>query len=160
MIPVEDDKPGVVCASLAIFAWNEENAIPRALDSLFRQSLFSHLRQLNQPCEILCVLNGCTDHSPLVAAQCLDRYQREHPDASCFTTRVVNLLERSKINAWNQFVHRLSAPDVRVLFMMDADILIHAPDTLWNMFHALETDPEASVAVDRPCKYIERGVST
>jgi hypothetical protein len=38
--------------------------------------------------------------------------------------------------------------------MMDADILIHRPDTLWNMLVTLENDAEASVAVDRPCKDI------
>jgi hypothetical protein len=38
--------------------------------------------------------------------------------------------------------------------MLDADILIHQPETLWNMLRLLEADPEAHVAVDRPCKDI------
>jgi hypothetical protein len=36
--------------------------------------------------------------------------------------------------------------------MMDADILIHEPATLWNMVSALEEDGVATVAVDLPCK--------
>jgi hypothetical protein len=38
--------------------------------------------------------------------------------------------------------------------MMDADILIHRRETLWNMVLRLESDSEAAVAVDRPCKDI------
>jgi hypothetical protein len=38
--------------------------------------------------------------------------------------------------------------------MMDADILIHRPESLWTMLRALESHQEASVAVDRPCKDI------
>ncbi len=38
--------------------------------------------------------------------------------------------------------------------MMDADILIHRRETLWNMLQTLEADLEATVAVDVPCKDI------
>ena len=38
---------------------------------------------------------------------------------------------------------------------MDADILIHEPDTLRNLLHTLEQHPEAAVSVDRPCKDLE-----
>jgi hypothetical protein len=154
-MPADLEKSRDVCVSIAIFAWNEEKAIASAIDSLFRQSIFPQLRARGERCEIICVLNGCTDHSPWVSAECLDLQQRKHPEADFFTTRVANLAERGKINAWNQFVHRLAAREARLLFMLDADIVIHRTDTLWNMFRALEQDPEANVAVDRPCKNID-----
>jgi hypothetical protein len=37
---------------------------------------------------------------------------------------------------------------------MDADIVIHGKEALWNMYRALELCPEASVAVDQPLKDI------
>ena len=38
---------------------------------------------------------------------------------------------------------------------MDADIRIHEPDTLWNLLRALDRNPQAVVAVDRPCKNLQ-----
>ena len=140
--------------SLAIFAWNEEKAVPTLLSSLWQQSLFDYLEKRGLKAEILCVLNGCTDRTAAVAAEIFERAKREHPNCAAFVGRVVNLAERGKINAWNQYVHTLSAREARYLFMMDADIIIHPPDTLWNMLETLETDAEASVAVDVPCKDI------
>jgi hypothetical protein len=40
--------------------------------------------------------------------------------------------------------------------MMDADILIHRKETMENMLATLEVDPEATVAVDVPCKHVTR----
>ena len=140
--------------SMAIFAWNEESSIRPMLESLFAQTLFSELRQRDLRCEIICVVNGCTDRTPQVVADYFAVQAREHPERESFSCRVANLPERGKLNAWNRFVHELSIREADVLFMMDADILIHRPQTLWNMFQTLRTDPEASVAVDRPCKDI------
>jgi glycosyltransferase involved in cell wall biosynthesis len=140
--------------SMAIFAWNEAGCIGPMLESLFRQSLFSELRRRNLHCEVLCVVNGCTDQTPELAAELFARQSREHPDREFFSCRVVNLPERGKLNAWNRYVHEFSAREAGVLFMMDADIIIHRLETLWLMWQALETEPQASVAVDRPCKDI------
>jgi hypothetical protein len=38
--------------------------------------------------------------------------------------------------------------------MMDADILLHKPETIWRMLQRLETDPQANVVVDQPRKDI------
>jgi glycosyltransferase involved in cell wall biosynthesis len=140
------------CASIGIFAWNEEEAIATTLESLLQQSFFVNLNARGQRCEVVCVLNGCTDNTATVAAEVLARQSREHRAAEAFSGRVVHLSERGKMNAWNQFVHHISAPEVRVLIMMDADIVIHRPDTVWNMFTVLEQDPQAAVAVDQPRK--------
>jgi glycosyltransferase involved in cell wall biosynthesis len=140
--------------SIGIIAWNEEKALRASLDSIFQQTLFRKFALRHWKCEIVCVANGCTDHTVEVATEIFSERTRTHRYQSAFTARVVNLAERGKVNAWNQFVHSISDRQAQYLFMMDADILIHRPESLWAMFSALEKDPEASVAVDRPCKDI------
>src|SRR5437016_4579580 len=118
------------CVATAIFAWNEERSIAATLQSLFQQSLFAELTKCNQRCEIICVANGCTDRTASVASEFFNHNHLQHPNHASFTCAVANLPERGKVNAWNQFVHALSSKSARVLFMMDADILIHRADTL------------------------------
>jgi len=141
--------------SIAIFAWNEEEAIAATLTSLFGQSLFAELNQRQLSCEVICVINGCTDRTPDIAGEVFGEVNRLHLHRQAIRARVENLKERGKLNAWNQFVHHLSAREAEYLFMMDADILIHRKDTMRNMLRTLENNPSASVAVDRPCKDIE-----
>jgi hypothetical protein len=71
-----------------------------------------------------------------------------------FEWQVINLSQRGKLNAWNQFVHRYSAREAEFLFLMDGDILLEHPDTLWNMQLALESNSKACVATDQPLKDI------
>ena len=142
------------CVSIAIFAWNEEAAIGRALGSLFEQTLFAELADRALNCEVLCVVNGCTDRTPEIAAKIFAEQKQGHPFGDFFSGRVINLTERGKINAWNQFVHSVSSRESQFLFMMDADIIIPPADTLRNMLRALEEHSEASVSIDRPRKDI------
>jgi glycosyltransferase involved in cell wall biosynthesis len=140
--------------SLGIIAWNEAESLPATLESLFRQSLFAELLGRKRVCELICVANGCTDRTAAVAAEVFARQSREHPAREGFRCRVEELAKRGKVNAWNQFVHSLSSREARFLFLMDADIRIAPPETLWNMLLALEADGDANVTVDRPCKDI------
>lgn len=140
--------------SIAIFAWNEERAIQSTLQSLLEQDLYGELRRRRLCCEVICVANGCTDQTCAVAGDFLHGQMIRHPDKEALRCSVANLAARGKVNAWNQFVHRLSAPGARFLFMMDADILIHCRQTLWNMLTTIENDPEVTVAVDVPRKDI------
>ncbi len=140
--------------SIGLIAWNEEQGIGRMLESLFQQTLFSEIGRRGQQCEIICVTNGCTDRTPEVVAELFARQSREHPEARHFSCRVMNVAQRGKINAWNRFVHTFSARDSKFLFLMDADILIHPRETLWNMVTTLERNREASVSVDLPVKDI------
>jgi glycosyltransferase involved in cell wall biosynthesis len=140
--------------SIGIIAWNEEQAIKPMLTSLFQQSLFSGLSKRGLTCEVVCIVNGSTDRTAEVAAEILTRQSLEHAHAETFTWRVMNVQERGKINAWNLFVHSFSSKQAQFLFLMDADIIIHQRDSLWNMLRALENNGEASVTVDRPCKDI------
>jgi Glycosyl transferase family 2 len=141
--------------SIAVFAWNEERVIGGTLSALFGQSVFSELSKLGRQCEVICVVNGCSDGTPDVADRVLKEQARMHPYAHTFTARVANLQQRGKVNAWNQLVHALSAKEAELLVMMDADIGLYQPQTIWNMVQTLETDPEANVAVDRPRKDIQ-----
>jgi glycosyltransferase involved in cell wall biosynthesis len=140
--------------SIGIIAWNEEQGIGAMLESVFQQTLFAELARRGRHCEILCVTNGCTDRTPEVVAEIFARKSREHPEAANFSCRVMNVSQRGKINSWNRFVHTFSARDAKYLFLMDADILIHPRETLWNMVNTLEKNLEASVSVDLPRKDI------
>jgi glycosyltransferase involved in cell wall biosynthesis len=143
-----------VLVSIGILAWNEEKAIGRTLRSLLQQSLFAELGKRNFSCEIICAVNGCTDRTPEIAAQIFSEQSIRHPYCQCFSGRVENLPEQGKQNAWNQFVHRCSSREARYLIIMDADIVIHRTEALWNMIVALENDEETSVATTMPCKDI------
>ena len=142
------------CISIGILAWNEEEAIGLTLASLFRQSLFAELKRRQLHCEIICVANGCTDRTAAVAQETFQEQTRSHPFKDTFSCRSLNIVERGKTNAWNQFVHTLSAKEAQVLFLMDGDIIMQHPDTLWNMYVALSDNAQASIATDRPLKDI------
>ena len=145
-----------ICISLGILVWNEEEAIGPALQSVFRQSLFSELRFRRLGCEIMCVANGCTDRTAAIATNIFREQSQTHAFKNAFSCCTVELPERGKINAWNMFVHSLSAKPARVLLLMDGDIVLQDPETLWNMYAALERDPHANIAVDEPIKDISQ----
>ena len=146
--------PAPATVSVAIFAWNEEGALKSTFESLFKQSLFEDLKRRGESCEVICVANGCTDRTPEVADELLRKLVASHPQREAISVRVANIHERGKVNAWNQFVQVHSARSAKVLFMMDADILLHRKETMANMLATLETDSEANVAVDVPRKHI------
>src|SRR5215212_8540527 len=120
-----------IIAAAGILACNEEEAIGPMLESLFRQSFFERLQ--GRKFQILVVTNGCTDKTPETAQRLLEEKSRTHPGREAFEWQVINLSQRGKLNAWNQFVHRYSAREAEFLFLMDGDILLEHPDTLWNM---------------------------
>jgi glycosyltransferase involved in cell wall biosynthesis len=154
VVNIEKSTSASPVVSIGIIAWNEEQGIAAMLESVFQQTLFAELAKRGGRCEILCVTNGCTDRTPEVVAEIFARKCREHPDAANITCRVMNVSERGKINSWNRFVHSFSAREAKYLFLMDADILIHPRESLWNMVNTLEKNHEASVSVDLPRKDI------
>jgi glycosyltransferase involved in cell wall biosynthesis len=143
-----------ILVSIGLLAWNEEKSIGRTLRSLLQQSLFAELGKRNFSCEIICMINGCTDRTPEVAAQIFSEQSIKHPYCQSFSGQVENLSEQGKQNAWNQFVHRCSSRDAQYLIIMDADIVIHRNEALWNMIVALANDDEISVTATMPCKDI------
>jgi glycosyltransferase involved in cell wall biosynthesis len=143
-----------IMLSIGILAWNEEEAIGAALESLFAQTLFAHLAARDARCEILCVTNGCTDRTASVAAAMCELESATHPHRGSFSARVCDIQQRGKNNAWNLFVHQLSRKEADYLFLMDGDIVLQDPDTLWNMWRALEINHDAAIATDSPIKDI------
>src|SRR5580698_7939321 len=87
--------------SLGIIVCNEADSIGASLKSVFRQSLFTKLRERKLTCEILCLANGCTDDTSAIAGKCFSAQAEDHPFKDYFTCRLVNLEERGKLNAWN-----------------------------------------------------------
>ena len=143
-----------VLVAIGILAWNEEEAIGRTLHSLLQQSLFAELGKHNLSCEVICVINGSTDRTPEIAARIFSEQSVKHPYCQSFSGWVENLSEQGKQNAWNQFVHRCSSREAQYLIIMDADIVIHRTEALWNLIVALQNDEEISVTATMPCKDI------
>jgi len=142
-----------ICVSIGIIAWNEEEVIEAALESLWQQTLFSEIGRRGLRAEIICIANGCSDRTAAIARRFFERIKTDAV-ADSVHGRVVEVSERGKNNSWNLFVHSLSASHAAALFLMDADIVIQGEETLWNMFGALEESSLASVAVDEPLKDI------
>jgi len=140
--------------SIGILAWNEEESIGLALKSLLEQTLIRELADhAEDQLEIVVVPNGCSDHTDEKAAEALRTGAAALPTAR-FSWLVEPLREAGKVNAWNQFVHRLSNQAADFIFLMDADISFTHPDTLKNMVQALVQNPRAEASTDLPQKHI------
>lgn len=138
--------------SIGLLAHNEARTIGPTLESLFRQTFFAELRTRGWLAEVRCVVNGSTDATAAVAERILAQKSATHPHRFVFQACVDVLEEAGKINAWNQYVHRFSAPDARYLILMDADIVFGHTTTLWNLCQALEQNDAAVVATGQPLK--------
>ena len=131
--------------SIGILAWNEAESIHTTIHSLLNQSL---LCESDHDIELICVPNGCTDHTA-------DAARKAFADApQTLRWRVEELTTPGKTNAWNVFVHELSDPDTELFFLVDADIRIQEKETLSNMAAALTARPDLLTCSDRPIKHI------
>jgi glycosyltransferase involved in cell wall biosynthesis len=143
-----------IAFSIGIMAWNEETSIVPMLASLFGQTLFAHLASRNEGCEIVCLANGCTDRTASVAAEVFARMERDQPVPGRMHAWVADIAAQGRNNAWNLFVHELSAREARFICLMDADILFNRPDTLQLVLSELEQNPHLGCASDWPVKNI------
>ena len=134
--------------SIGILAYNEAAHIGRALQTLFMQDAFE-----KYSIEVIVVPNGCTDDTAALARQCLMDHQ--HVWSARGSAKVQALAKAGKANAWNFFVHELSAAQASILFLMDADIEFLQSDSISSMIVTLKTNSDAIVCVDRPIKDIE-----
>jgi len=140
--------------SIAVRAWNEEAVIRRTLESLFGQSLFEELFQHGESCEVICIPNGCTDRTAQIATAVFAEQVAVHPYRAAFNCIVSESQTAGRNHTWNTFVHELSCPAAKFLFLMDSDILFDRPETMFNMVQALEQDERASIASDQPIKNV------
>ena len=138
---------------IGILAWNEENSIAATIGSLAEQSLLNLAGTKGFEVEIIVVPNGCTDRTPVVAGEALSQLKAAHP---LVKGRVEILAEGGKSNAWNEFVHRLAPADADYFLLMDADIELLTPETLEQMWLALEKSPHALISTDLPVKHLVR----
>jgi len=139
--------------SIGILAWNEERTIADTIASVANQTLFNDGRE---PAELICVANGCTDDTAEVARRALTDWFA-HCDPSRVITRVEEVPERGKENAWNQFVHHLSTPDARQLILMDGDVRCGSPETFQRLVEGLDSDRGAHVAGAASTKKRQKG---
>jgi glycosyltransferase involved in cell wall biosynthesis len=140
--------------SIGIMAWNEEVSIGPMLASLFRQSIFARLDARNEGYEIVCLANGCTDQTVRVAQDAFSRMRQEFLDRRGMSSRVADIPEAGRNNAWNKFVHEISAPETQYLCLMDADIIFNHVDTLELVVDELERNLHLGGASDCPRKNI------
>src|SRR5437762_618337 len=71
-----------LCVSIGIIAWNEEEGVESALQSLWQQRLFSQLRKRGLRTEIICIANGCTDQTAAIARRFFERSKTDPLGAS------------------------------------------------------------------------------
>ncbi len=137
---------------IGILAWNEGSSIATTIKSLAGQTLLSKAGP-GFSVEIVVVPNGCTDRTAAVAAKALDDLLKLHPAVH---TRVEELAEGGKSQAWNALIHRFSPADADYHILLDADIELLTPGTLENLWAALEANPHAWISTDMPVKHLSR----
>ncbi len=137
--------------SIGILAHNEEQRIGRTLEELLGQSVLQAcFADAGNRVEVVCVVNGSTDSTAEVARAAFS-------DAKCgqyVDLRVVEVRQKGKVNAWNEYVHRISCPDADFLVFMDADIRFSAGDVLEQLVEALNADTSAWASVSSPIKHL------
>jgi glycosyltransferase involved in cell wall biosynthesis len=142
--------------SIGILAHNEAENIEATLVSLFQQTALrgppGSMRGAGEvEWEIVVVPNGCTDDTASRARATCAR-ELEASGIKNLTWRVEELEKPGKSNAWNRYVHELSAPRSELIVMLDADIRFGENETIANTIAALLADPAAVVAVDLAIK--------
>jgi glycosyltransferase involved in cell wall biosynthesis len=139
--------------SIGILAHNEADQIAQTIVSLRQQSIFQPGSKYDQV-EVMVVPNGCSDRTDEIAERHFesDDWMDLYPQVEC---RVVALPEAGKSNAWNVFIHQLSRPDAKYIFLMDADIELNEVETLERMLENLEAKSQAWVAIDHPIKDVQ-----
>ncbi|MBB64077.1 MAG: hypothetical protein CMO81_03345 [Waddliaceae bacterium] len=137
-------------------AWNEEDSIGLAINSLMDQTIFEHCKRLGATVDIFCIANGCTDNTVTIAEEAFDKYRSSHLYTDYFTATVYESSVPNRSHAWNDLVHTLSDKETDYYIFMDADIAFLDRDTLYQMLMELIENPEAILSADTPVKHIKR----
>ena len=139
--------------SLGMPAYNESQRIAQTIRCVFAQTLFRSPSTAVESVELIVVPNGCTDDTAGVAQRVVAEELARLRDPRV-SARVEVLAQAGKSNAWNEYVHRFSAQDADVVFLLDSDVTF-TPDRCFELLMvALAAAPRAHAAVGRPLKDI------
>lgn len=147
-----DEQTAETLVSIGILAGNHEEFGATALTSLFKQSLFGELSKRNLSCEIICVMGEERNDATTAVEAVFQAQVNGHEHRTAFACHMIRIPEQKRSAAWNAFVHSSSEASSKFLFLIDGDLVIHKPDTLWNMLCTLGDKREAVVAMDEPVK--------
>lgn len=140
--------------SIGILAHNEEANIGDTLRDLFGQSLLVDAKDTGHTIEVVCVPNGCSDRTALVAAEVLAECNSSLTSPASVSVSIHDLAEPGKSRTWNRFVHEFSDQSADVVFLLDADIRLPQRECLTLMLDQLVSDSLAWACVDVPRKDI------
>lgn len=142
-----------VLISIGILAHNEESVIRVMLTDLFRQSIFAAECEWSDQIEVICLPNGCSDTTADIARDVFLEADQQGIQA---LKSVVDIPEAGKTNAWNVFVHELSAASAQYIVLIDADIEFASTDAIEKMVISIVADKNAVVAVSQPIKDVAK----
>jgi len=118
----------------AIFAYNEQRTIRRALRSV------GEAAPAGAEVRVFVMINGCTDRT----ADVVREYAADHPEVT-----PVEIGFGDKCNAWNYYVHELADEDAEAHFFMDGDCWC-SPKAIAKMLTLLWDNPQATVVAGTP----------
>lgn len=127
--------------SIGVLAHNEEKVIADTLNDLFNQSIFFDNSPWKDKIEVICIPNGCTDKTADIALNTINQRKLQQR----LSASVCNLPEPGKANAWNVFVHELSANSAEFLMLVDSDISFGSHDLLEKLITSISNNPAVAV---------------
>lgn len=142
--------------SIGMLAYNEAQRIGETIRCVFAQTLLRTPHEsANAVSEIefVVVPNGCKDRTAEAAREAIAK-ELAAVSNSKVSARVEELAQAGKSNAWNEFVHRLSAKDADLVLMLDSDIAFNHEHCFRMLLEKIMGTPEAWCVVGRPLKDI------
>ena len=139
--------------SICILEKDEASKISETLERLFDHQYTCMPTPQIEKIDVSCVANGCTDNTASIAGVDLASRRNSHPNKT-FTVHELEMPGKS--NAWNYYVHQVSASDTDFYVFMDADVIFPKTDALTKLLNTLIDAPEAFVSVGLPLKDISR----
>ena len=141
--------------SVGVVAWNEEDSIALALESILKQTIFREAEKLKLESELIVIANGCTDRTVQVTDEFFRKARGEFPEGGPVRLRLEIVPEAGFANAWNLLAHTYSRPDADFIYFVNADIVIDQPDAFDQMLRRLQRDYVMRVISPAGRKHIE-----
>lgn len=141
--------------SVGVPAWNEEESIVPALESVLSQTLFRNAAELGISVELLVIANGCTDRTVEVTKRFFEKARETFPESGPVELRLKEIAEPGFANSWNLLSHSFARHDADAIFFVNADIVITRPDLFEQMLSGLRDNPSMQVISPKGRKHIE-----